>query len=192
MVSIAELWLPILVSGVAVFVTSAIIWMALKYHNKDIQTMPQEGEFYDAIKAMSIKPGLYMFPGCHGVDIKSDPYKSRWQSGPWGIITIAGKQPNFGLNLLRCFIAYLVISAIVAYLTGIGVAPGAEYMEVFRFAGTAALLGHCFGGLANDFFLGKPARFIVTGLIDGVVFALVTAGVFAAMWPGAPGIIPSP
>jgi hypothetical protein len=186
MVGLAELWLPILVSAVAVFIASAIIWMALKYHDKDIQTMPQESEFLDAIRPMNIKAGLYMFPGCHGVDLKSEPYLSNWKNGPWGIITIAGKQPNFGLNLLRCFISYLVISALVGYLTGIGMAPGAEYMDVFRVAATAALLGHCFGGLANDFFLGKPTRFIITGLIDGVVFALITAGIFAAMWPGAP------
>ncbi len=178
------LWLPILISSVAVFVVSAIIWMALGYHNKDIQTMPEEGAFHDAIKPLNIKPGLYMFPGCHGVDLKSEPYLTRWKEGPWGIITV-GNQPKFAMNLLKTFLSYLVISTFVAYITQLSISPGGDYLEVFRVAGTAAVLGHCFGGLANDFFLGKPTRFIITGFIDGVIFSLVTAGIFASMWPNA-------
>ena len=182
------LWLAIIVSSVAVFVVSAIIWMAIKYHDKDIQTMPDEDPFLGAIKPLNIKPGLYMFPGCHGVDLKSEEFKARWKEGPWGIIIIAGKQPKFAMNLLKTFISYLVISIFVAYITTLSVSPGAEYLHVFRVAGTAAVLGYCFGGLGNDFFLGKPTRFILTGLFDGVVFALVTAGVFAAMWPSGAGV----
>ncbi|MCA9302664.1 MAG: hypothetical protein KC996_00930 [Phycisphaerales bacterium] len=186
MVGLAELWLPILVSGVAVFIVSAIIWMALGYHKPDIKFLDNEEDFDNAIRLLNIKPGLYMFPGCHGKDLKSEAFQTRWKAGPWGIITIYPKAPSFAFNLLRCFLTYLAISAIAGYLAGIGLAPGTEYMRVFRVVGTAALLGHCFGGLANDYFLGKPARFIITGLVDGVVFALVTAGIFAAMWPSAP------
>ncbi len=184
MVELAQLWLPVLVSAVAVFFASAVIWMALPYHKADIRPLPDEKAFDDAIAGLDIKPGLYMFPNCQDTkDMKSDAFKERFRSGPWGTITIMGKAPNFGMNLLRTFIVYLVVSVFVAYLTGLALPAGAEYMRVFRIAGAAAVLGHCMGSLANDFFLGKPARFIVTSFIDGVIFALIVAGVFAAMWP---------
>ncbi|MBO6512724.1 MAG: hypothetical protein JJ974_02015 [Phycisphaerales bacterium] len=191
MVGLADLWIPILVSSVAVFMVSAFIWMALPIHTPDIKSLDDEESFDQAIRPLNIKPGLYMFPGCHGKDLKSDEFKARWKAGPWGLITIQSGPANFGANLFKCFVSYLIISAICAYLAGIGLAPGADYMDVFRVVGTAGILGYCMGGLANDFFLAKPNRFIVTSLIDGVVFALVTAGIFAWLWPDAASVIPA-
>ena len=192
MVGLAELWMPVLISAVAVFIASSIIWMALPIHKPDIKSLDNEEDFDNAIRPMNIKPGLYMFPGCHGKDLKSDAFQARWKSGPWGMLTIAGGPPNFGMNLLKTFISYLVITAMVGYLAGIGLAPGTEYMEVFRVVGTAAILGFCMGSFAGDFFLGKPTRFIITSFIDGVIFALITAGIFATMWPeGVTAAIPS-
>jgi len=191
MVGLAELWLPILVSAIAVFVASSLIWMVLPHHKADIQTLPDEEAFDAAIKPMNIKPGFYMYPGCHGKDVKSDEFCARYDAGPWGTINVLGAKPNFGMNLIKCFITYLVISAMAGYLAGIGTMPGAEYMDVFRAVGTAAVLGYCMGSLAGDIFMGKPTRFMITCFIDGVVFALITAGVFAAMWPeGAAAAIP--
>jgi hypothetical protein len=186
-VALTDLWLAILIASVCVFFASAIIWMMLPYHKKDIQFMPNEEEFTGAITPMNITPGLYMFPNCQDArDMKSEEFQAKWKAGPWGTITIQPKQPNFAINLLRTFLSYLVITIIVAYLAGLALPMGADYMEVFQVVAIAGILGHCMGGMANDFFLGKPTRFIITGFIDGVIFALITAGIIASMWPGAP------
>ncbi len=192
MVGITELWLPILVSGVLVFFASALIWIVLPHHKADIKTLENEEDFDAAIQSLGIKPGFYMYPGCHGKDIKSEAFQARYKSGPWGTINVLGSMPNYGANLLKTFLAYLAITAMAGYLAGIGLAPGADYMEVFRVVGTAGILGFCMGGLANDFFTGKPTRFLITCFLDGVVFALLTAGVFAWLWPegGVSGIVP--
>lgn len=191
MVGLSELWMPIFLSGVLVFVASSIIWMALPIHTPDIKSLDDEESFDKAIGPMDIQPGLYMFPGCHGKDLKSDEFKARWMAGPWGMLTVRSKPPNFGMNLLKCFISYIVIAAMCGYLAGIGLAPGAEYMDVFRVVGTAGILGFCMGSFAGDFFLGKPTRFIITSFIDGVIFAMITAGVFAWLWPDAASVIPT-
>jgi hypothetical protein len=47
MVSLGELWLPILVSALLVFIVSAVIHMVLKYHNSDYRRVPNE----DAVRA---------------------------------------------------------------------------------------------------------------------------------------------
>ena len=44
MVSLSQLWLAVVLAGVAVFVASAIIHMVLKYHNSDYRGFPNEDE----------------------------------------------------------------------------------------------------------------------------------------------------
>jgi len=191
-VGFGDLWLPVLIGAVAVFIASSIIWMALPYHKADIRFLPDERAFDEAIKPLDIAPGLYMFPNCASAsEMKSDAFKERFERGPWGIITIMPAKPNFGLNMLKTFLSYLVICTLIAYVAGSTIPAGAEYLHVFRVCGACGLLGFCTGGLAGDFFLGKPTRFVITGLIDGVMFTLILAGVFASMWPqGTPATVP--
>ncbi len=188
MVALSELWLVILIATVCVFFASSIMWMLMPHHKKDIQFLEDNEDGYiDAVKSLAIKPGMYMYPGCDHSKSKSDERKTelkeRWDAGPWGVLTVYDGKPNFAMNLIKTFIAFLIITTFVAYITGIGVQPGADYLHVFRVAGATAVLGHCMGGLCGSFFMGKPTRFIITDFIDGVVYALVTAGIIASMWP---------
>tara|TARA_R110002072_G_scaffold42064_12_gene118139 strand:- start:90993 stop:91589 length:597 start_codon:yes stop_codon:yes gene_type:complete len=186
MVHLAELWMPLLITSVVVFFASAIMWMAMPHHKKDINFVgDKEPGFLDALKSTDLKAGFYLYPGCEAKDLKTDEGKAKWDAGPWGSLIVSPGKPNFGMNLVKTFVVYAIITVFVAYITGHSVPAGAEYMHVFRVAGTTAILGHCMGGLVNDFFLGKPTRFIVTCFIDGLVYALLTAGIFAAMWPAA-------
>lgn len=192
-VALLDLLLPIVIATVCVFFTSSIIWMILPYHKKDIQFLPNEEELTSKVTEMNIKPGLYMFPNCQEAkDMKSEEFKAKWKQGPWGTITVQGQQPNFPMNLLKTFLSYLVITIFVAYITAASTTQGADYLAVFQVAGAAGMLGHCMGGLANDFFLGKPTRFIFTSFIDGLIFALITAGVIASMWPSPEGVPGAP
>lgn len=197
-VELLDLWLPIVLSAVICFVASAIIWMALPYHKSDIKPLPDEAGYIAAVRGLSVPPGLYMYPNCHGgEDMKSEAFKAKWKHGPWGVVNVIGAQPNFGKNLLITFLEMLGIAIIVAYLATMGVAAGAEYMQVFRFIGAGAILGFVFGPFAHDAFLAKPARFQITCALDGIVFALLMAGTFAWLWPESagstgPGAIPTP
>jgi len=185
-VALPEIWLAVLIATLSVFFASAIMWMLLPHHKADIKFLDDEADLKDLVKSKSIKPGLYMFPNCADhKDFKTDEFQDRLKAGPWGVLNVLPKQPNFGMNLLKTFTVFLVITIMVAYITGLAVGPGAEYMRVFRIAATTAILGHCMGGLCGAFFLGKPTRFIITDFIDGVVYALITAGILASMWPVA-------
>lgn len=190
MVNLPELWLAILIATIAVFFASSIMWMLLPHHHKDIQFLDEkESGYIDAIKSLDLKPGLYMYPGCDHKDMKNKEVLERWNAGPWGVLTVYQGKPNFMMNLLKTFLAFLMITVFVAYITGIGVEPGADYLHVFRVAGATAVLGHCMGGLCGAFFQGKPTRFIITDFIDGVVYALITAGIIASMWPAATSVL---
>ena len=62
MVSIVSLWLPILLSAVAVFVASSVIHMFLGYHAADYKRVAAEDEFMAAVRKLDIPPGDYMVP----------------------------------------------------------------------------------------------------------------------------------
>ncbi|MBZ5545930.1 MAG: hypothetical protein LAO07_20020 [Acidobacteriia bacterium] len=71
----------------------------------------------------------------------------------------------------------------VAYLTGRTLAPGANYLVVFRVAGTAAFIGYGLGQLPNGLWKGQPWGMTIKEVIDGLVSALLTAGTFGWLWP---------
>ena len=50
MVSIASLWLPIVLSAVAVFLASSVIHMFLGYHQNDYRALPDEAGIMDALR----------------------------------------------------------------------------------------------------------------------------------------------
>src|SRR5258708_39371359 len=59
-------WLPILLSATAIWVISAIFWMALPHHKQDFIGLPDEDSFMDYIRRSGIKPGNYVFPDFRG------------------------------------------------------------------------------------------------------------------------------
>jgi len=185
MVSVIELWLPILLGAVVVFVASSILWMATPLHTPDMRPAPERLE--KAVADLGMKQGTYIFPmpADGSKNFKDPAYVERFKNGPWGVITVSG-QPNFGLNLARTFGVYLVTLVFVAYVAGQALPPGAGYFDVFRVAGAAAVLGFTFGGLPGDIFFGKPTRFVITGIIEAAILATLAAGAFAGFWPAPP------
>ena len=65
MVALAELWLPVLLSAVFVFVVSSIIHMVLPIHKGDFKKLSGEDEVLQVMRAQGLAPGSYMFP-CPG------------------------------------------------------------------------------------------------------------------------------
>ncbi len=61
---------------------------------------------------------------------------------------------------------------------------GAHYLKVFRFAGATAFYGYALALLQDvdlvQEVLGDDARNV---LIDGLIYALLTAGFFGWLWP---------
>ena len=183
---LTQLWLPIVLSAVFVFLASSIIWMALPYHKADIKVLPDEKALTEPLAKLDLPPGTYMWPNCGSGESQNSPeFKARWDVGPWGSINILGCKPNFGANLGLVFVFYLVVGVCVAYITSQSQAAGAECASVFQVACATAILAYCAGGIAGAFFMGKPKRFMFTDFIDGVVYGLITAATFAWLWPAA-------
>jgi hypothetical protein len=183
MVDLASLWLPILVSAVAVFVVSSVVWMALPYHKTDWKKVANEEAFLDAVRGQMLSGGMYMFPGCSPGDLKSPEAKARFERGPWGTLVVLPGKPSMGRSLPLWFLFILVVAVFVAYVVGHFSGAGADKTSVFRFASAMAWI--VFGGSAIPGFIweGKPGSYAAKGVFDGLLYALTVGAVFAWMWP---------
>jgi len=87
MVSLAALWLPIVLSAVLVFVVSAAIWMAMPHHKKDFSKVENEDAVMDALRP-NVSPGMYYFPFAMGAEANEEEYKAKVRKGPVGILKV--------------------------------------------------------------------------------------------------------
>lgn len=182
MVSIPELWLPILLAAVLVFIASSIIHMVLPYHRSDFSQMPEEANRMDALRGLA--PGNYMFPHCDHKEMSKPENVEKFKRGPVGTVTIMPSgMPNMGKFLGLWFVYCVLAGVMVAYLTGRTLGPGAEYLAVFRVAGTAAFLAFAFAHISDYIWKSQPAAVIGKQVFDGLIYASLTAGAFGWLWP---------
>lgn len=182
MVPLSTLWLPILLSAVFIFIAANILWMALPFwHRKDYGRLPDEATVLGALaKAAS---GQYAAPM---MDWKNATPEQRAaaQAGPMASIILRNPGAfSFPKTLALYFVYLLVVCTVVAYLTGINLGAGADYMRVFRVAGTAGILAFSFSSIAESIWYGKPWSVTIKTIIDGVIFGLLIAGTFGWLWP---------
>lgn len=184
MSELASLWLPILVSAVAVFFASFLAWVVIGHHSPDWKELPDERGTSDFLQKSGIKPGLYIFPMCRTKDQMVDEGKQqRLASGPWGTVNIWTRQVNMGRNLLQSFTFYLVTSIFVAYVGTLAFDRGAGFSKVFQLTGTAGIMAYAFGVVPNAIWFGTHLRPLLMDILDGVCFGLITGLIFASLWP---------
>jgi hypothetical protein len=63
------------------------------------------------------------------------------------------------------------------------VGPGAEYLSVFRFAGTTAFAAYTLALWQNSIWYKRKWSTTLKLTFDGLVYGLMTAGVFGWLWP---------
>lgn len=184
MVSLAALWLPIVLSAVIVFVASSLMHMLLKYHQSDYQQLPEEDKLLAGLRPANLRPGLYVFPYCLPKDMKSPATIEKYKRGPVGFMTIVPSgPPAMPKFLVQWFVYCLLIGFFVAYLTGRTLPRGTDYLAVFRVAGTAAFLAYGLGHLSDGIWKGQRWSATIKEVLDGLVYGLLTAGTFGWLWP---------
>jgi hypothetical protein len=184
MALLSALWLPIVLSAVFVFIASSIMHMVLPYHRSDYQKIPDEDKVLTAMRSAGLNRGLYIFPFTTHKDMKSPAVIEKYKQGPVGMMTIAPNGPPVMPKFLGQWFGYcLLVGFFVAYLTVHTVAQGALYPVVFRVVGTAAFLAYGLGTISNSIWKGQTWSMTIKEVIDGLVYALLTAGTFGWLWP---------
>ncbi len=60
---------------------------------------------------------------------------------------------------------------------------GADYLTVFRIAGTIAFLGYAGSTATESIWKGQPWSTTFKHIFDGLVYSLLTGGFFGWLWP---------
>jgi len=178
------LWLPIVLSAVIVFIASSILHMVLPYHKSDYQKLPDEDKLLPVLRAAGLKRGLYVFPFCTQKEMKSPAMIEKYKQGPVGMMTILHNGPPAMPKFLGLWFAYcLVVSIIVAHLAAHTVYPFETQRHIFRVVGVSAFLAYGLGNIVNSIWKGQPWSMTIKEVIDGLIYAALTAATFAWLWP---------
>src|SRR5438045_9213781 len=89
MIALTALWLPILVSAVAVFVVSSIIHMTPLWHKTDDPRYSNEERVLDALRPIGIPPGDYLMPRpANTAEMRSPEFGEKMKRGPMVLLTV--------------------------------------------------------------------------------------------------------
>jgi hypothetical protein len=182
---LAALGIPILLSAVLVFVVSSLIHMLLTYHKGDFKKLPNEDAVMEALRKFDIPVGDYHVPHCDSAKaMKSPEFVEKMTKGPVVLLTfIKTGKPNMGRSLLLWFLYSVIVNVFSAYIADRAVGPGANYLNVFRFVGCSAFMGYSLALLQNSIWYARNWGTTIRSMFDGLIYALVTAGVFGWLWP---------
>lgn len=182
-----SLWIPVLVSAVAVFVVSAVLHMALKYHRADYKQLPDEEGVRAALGKVKIPPGLYMTPYCQdGADMKRPEMQEKFVKGPVAlVVSMPSGAPNMGKHLGLWFGYCLLSSFVVAYIARHTLHAGEDKLHVLQITGAVAFCLYGLGNIVDSIWKAQPWSNTFRSLIDGVVYAMVTGLIFRVLWPAA-------
>jgi hypothetical protein len=184
MSSLSALWLPILLSSLAVFLASSVIHMALPWHRNDYAPVPKEDAVMQALRPFGLAPGDYMLPRPQDMaQMRSPEFLARMKSGPVIVMTVL---PNGPTPMNRCLAQWFAFSAVVSlfagYVTGITLAHGAPYLRVFQVAGTVAFAGYGLALWPLAIWYGRSWATTARSSVDALVYASLTAGIFGWLW----------
>ncbi len=182
-VSMAELWMPILTTAVVVFILSCLAWTISPHHKPEYRKLAAEPGFLDALRTLNIPAGGYFFPYVDGAGMKTEEGKRLMNEGPWGRMRLYGKKPGMGGSMLGSFVLYLVVSAAIAFVGTMTIPAGAGFGDVLRVLGTVGVLSYSVAVIPQIIWFERQWSVFFTHLFDGVVFGLATGLVFAWMWP---------
>ena len=185
MVSVMSLWMPIVASAVIVFIVSSIIHMATPWHKGDFRKIPNEDAALDALRPLNIPPGDYMAPRPASMqDMGSAEFKAKRDKGPILIMTVLPNGPvSMGANLAGWFLFSVVVSFFTAYVAGVALPKGTDYLKVFQIVGTVAFMGYSLGTIPTSIWYNKNWGTTFRGVIDGLIYGCMTAGTFGWLWP---------
>jgi len=183
--TVASLWLPIIVSAVVVWIASSIVHMVLTYHKADYRGLPDEGAVADVLRKAGVGPGLYVLPYCSDMkQMNDDAMKKRFQDGPVALVTIRPSGlPRMGTFLGQWFAYCVLVTFVTAYIARLTLVPGAEGMPVLRMTGTVAIAAFALAQIPQSIWMGTPWSNTLRGIADAILYGLLTGLTFMLLWP---------
>ncbi|RMH45674.1 MAG: hypothetical protein D6694_04440 [Gammaproteobacteria bacterium] len=118
--------------------------MVLTYHRSNVGQIPNEDQFRQAVRALDIPQGEYMFPWGDGPEaLKSEAYLKKLNEGPVGLLTIMPNGPwPMAKSLTQWFVYLVLVNIFVAYVADLALTDTSDAMAIFRLTTTVAFSGY--------------------------------------------------
>jgi len=184
-ITLASLWLPIVLSSVIVFLASSVIHMTPLWHRSDYPKMPREAEALDALRPLEIPPGDYFVPRAAGMqEMRTPEFKEKLKRGPVAVITVMPSgQIHMGRNMVQWFVFLIVVGIFSAYIAGRTLPVGTAYLRVFQVVGATAFMGYALALCELSIWYRRSWSLTLKSAFDGLIYASLTAGTFGWLWP---------
>jgi hypothetical protein len=157
---------------------SSAIWVLFKWHNSDYTKTEREEDVRAALKGA--KPGYYVLPFCIDyADMAKPEVQKKMNDGPIAYINVAPNgMPSMGPKMISMALYFLLVSVICAYMVTRTLAPDADYLAVFRIAGTVAFIANGLAVIPESIWFARPWSMTAKNLMDALIYALITGGIF--------------
>lgn len=179
--SVFSLWMPIVGSGFATHFASTLAWTVLPHHKPEIKSLgDKEEQFTDWIACKEIEPGQYVFPYCEDMKQTETELFKQKQGKCSGELRVWARPVNMLAAMVKTLGFFLFAAFMIGYVCAYTLTPYTDKGDVFRIVLVLGIMTHCFAIFPRVFWF---PRSYATSLVDGVVYALLTAGIFYALWP---------
>lgn len=187
MVSLVQLWLPILLGAVFVFVASSFVHLVFKWHQRDYWKLSNEDEVRATVRQGAAVPGQYSVPHCFGPsDAQKPEIQQKFAEGPVMVMwVLASGMPAMGKMLGQWFALSLAVAFLTAYIAAHSLAPGAAPGLVLRVTASIAFLAYATGSVSDGIWMGKPWAAVGKDLLDALIYGFASGAAFAWLWPAA-------
>lgn len=180
--SLSDLWLPILLAGLATHILSTLFWMVFPHHKPEWKRVPVEDDLMDFLQQRQVPADQYMFPfASSGREAGSEQFKAK-QAKCRGMLVLWERPLEMGPAIVKTLLFFLFASFSIGYVATLSLPAGADFARVFRFVTTVGLLTHVYAKFPNVFWFRMR---VATHVMDGIAYAIATGLIFAALWPAA-------
>jgi hypothetical protein len=184
MTPLSALWLPIVVSALAVFVASSLIHMVSPWHRSDYPRLNIERQVLDALRPLAVPPGDYMMPRPESrAELGAPEFLERMRAGPVVIMTVLPNGPIAMGPTLGLWFVYLLVVSTLAALAALGVRPNGDLHAVIHAAFIVSFASYALALWQMSIWYRRSWSTTLKATVDGLIYAALTAGIFAWLWP---------
>ena len=117
-------------------------------------------------------------------EMAGEEMQQKFNQGPVGMVIIfPNGLPNMGKYLGQQFAYFLLGSILIAYCASLALAPGADFMTVFRVFAAIGFMAYGWATIPFSIWFGFQWSMTVKYLIDALIYAVVVAATFGWLWP---------
>jgi hypothetical protein len=154
------------------------------WHRNDYPKMPNEDKLMDAVRPLAIPPGDYMVPRPSSAEMRTPEFAEKLRKGPVMIVTVMpNRMQSMARNLGLWFFYCATVGFFAAYVAGRALPPGTDYLRVFQLVGATAFIGYSMALWQMSIWYSRAWINTIKATMDGLIYALLTAGTFGWLWP---------